>query len=109
MTIGVYTFEIHLPQSRSLKDKRQVLRRLKDRLRSRYNVAVSEFREHTELWQRGRLAVVSVAHDRDALERLFESVFRESESGVPGQIIETGCDFIDAGDGPTGRTPGGWS
>ena len=99
MTIGVYTFEIHLPQSRSLKDKRRVLRRLKDRLRSRYNVAVSELEEHGGLWQRGRLAVVSVAHDRDALVRLFESVFRESEAGVPGQIIETGSDFIEAGDG----------
>lgn len=100
MTIGVYTFELHLPAARSLKDKRQVLRRLKDRLRSRYNVAVSEMPDHADLWQRGRLAVVSVAHGRDALVRLFEAIHRDSERDVPGQIIETGSDFIEAGDAP---------
>jgi len=41
LTIGVYTFELHLQAAQSLKDKRKVLRRLKDRLRARYNVAVS--------------------------------------------------------------------
>lgn len=99
MTIGVYTFEFHLPQARSLKDKRQVLRRLKDRLRARHNVAVAELEQHADLWQRGRLAVVSVAHGRDALVRLFEAIHRESEAHVPGQIIETGSDFIEADDG----------
>jgi uncharacterized protein YlxP (DUF503 family) len=99
VTIGVYTFEVHLPGSRSLKEKRQAIRRLKDRLRSRYNVAVAELPDYGDLWQRGRLAVVSVAQGRDALERLFESIYRESESGLPGHIIETGSDFIEAGDG----------
>jgi uncharacterized protein YlxP (DUF503 family) len=100
VTIGVYTFELHLPGSRSLKDKRQVLRRLKDRLRSRYNVAVAEMADHADLWQRGRLAVVSVAHGRDPLVRLFEAIHRESARDVPGEIIETGSDFIEAGDAP---------
>jgi len=61
--------------------------------------------EHAELWQRVGLAVVSVAHHRDALVRLFEAVYREAETGVPGQIIETGSDFIEAADGG----PSGWS
>lgn len=109
MTIGVYTFEVHLPAARSLKQKRQVLRRLKDRLRSRYNVAVTELGEHADLWQRGSLAVVSVASRRDALERLFESVFRESGIGLDGQIIETGSDFIETADGGPGGWQGDWS
>ena len=104
MTIGVYTFEIHLPDSRSLKQRRQVLRRLKDRLRSRHNVAVSEIGDHAGLWQRAGLVVVSVAARRDALERIFEGVYREAESQVPGQIIETGSEFIEGADGG----PGGW-
>ena len=99
MTIGVYTFELHLPAARSLKDKRKVLRRLKDRLRARYNVAVSELNDYSDLWQRAALAVVSVAHGRDALERLFEAVHAEVTGLVPGQIIETGREFIEASDG----------
>lgn len=104
MTIGVYTFELHLPDARSLKDKRQVLRRLKDRLRARHNVAVSELDDHADLWQRAGLAVVSIASRREALERLFEAVHREAQIGVPGSIIETGSDYFEAADGG----PGGW-
>lgn len=99
MTIGVYTFELHLPTARSLKNKRQVVRRLKDRLRSRHNVAVAELDEHADRWQRAGIAVVSVASGRDALERLFEAVFREAEQHVPGQVIEIGHEYIEAVDG----------
>jgi uncharacterized protein YlxP (DUF503 family) len=97
VTIGVYTFELHLPASRSLKNKRQVVKGLKDRLRSRHNIAICETNEHADLWQRAGLIVVSVASGRDALDRLFESIHREVEQQVPGQIIETGREFLDEG------------
>jgi uncharacterized protein YlxP (DUF503 family) len=105
MTIGVYTFELHLPAARSLKNKRQVVRRLKDRLRSRYNLAVAELNDNADRWQRASLAVVSVAGGRDALERLFEAVHREAEQQVPGQVIETGHEYLEAADGD----PRGWA
>jgi uncharacterized protein YlxP (DUF503 family) len=109
VTIGVYTFEIHLPTARSLKDKRQVVRRLKDRLRAHHNLAVAELEEHADLWQRSGLAVVSVASRREPLERLFASVLREAESEVPGSIIETGADFIESSDGGATGWEGHWS
>ena len=102
MTIGVYSFEIHLHDSRSLKEKRKVVRRLKDRLRARHNVAVTEVDDHADLWQRAGIVVVSVASHRDVLARLFESVQREAETQVPGNVIDTGREFIEAGAGPTG-------
>ena len=105
MTIGVYTFELHLPASHSLKAKRQIVKRLKDRLRARHNVALCELQEHLELWQRASLAVVSVAHGRDPLERLFEAVHREAAAHVPGEVIETGSEFIEGADGG----PAGWN
>jgi uncharacterized protein YlxP (DUF503 family) len=105
LTIGVYSFEIHLHDSRSLKEKRKVVRRLKDRLRSRHNVAVTELDDHADLWQRAALVVVSVANHRDVLARLFESVRREAEAQVPGQVIDTGTELIEASD----AGPGGWS
>ena len=97
MTIGVYTFELHLPASRSLKNKRQVVKRLKDRLRSRHNIAICEIEEHADLWQRAGLIVVSVASGKDPLDRLFEAIHREVEQQVPGEIIEDGREFLDEG------------
>lgn len=99
MTIGIYTLELHLPAAGSLKAKRQVMRRLKDRLRSRFNVAVAELNEHGDLWQRGGLMVVSVADRRDALARLFDAIQRESESLVPGNLIAGRPEFIESSDG----------
>ena len=98
MTVGIYTFELHLPMARSLKNKRQVVKRLKDRLRAHYNVAVAEMEEHGDLWQRAALAVVSVSSSRDALVRLFEAVHREAESNVPGHVIELGSEFLEGMD-----------
>jgi uncharacterized protein YlxP (DUF503 family) len=104
VTIGLLTFEIHLPQSRSLKDKRQVIRSVKERLRARHNVAVSELPDEADLWQRASIAVVSVASGRDTLETLFETIVREVEGRIPGHFVETGRDFLEAADGG----PGGW-
>jgi len=104
MTIGILSFEMHLSGGRSLKDKRQVVRRIKDRLRSRFNVAVCEIDDHHDRWQRSGIAVVSVASRRDAVEGLFEAVVREVESLVPGTMVETGREFLDASD----AGPGSW-
>jgi uncharacterized protein len=62
MVVGVSVVELHIPGCASLKEKRHVLRSLKDRLRQRFNVAVSEI-EHQNLWQRTTLAVVTVSND----------------------------------------------
>ena len=109
MTIGVYTFELHLTEARSLKAKRKVVVRLKDRLRARYNVAVSELDEHADLWQRASVAVVSVAASREPLARLFEAVHREAEAQVPGHVIETGAEFIEGADGGSAGWSEDWS
>ena len=81
MVVGVVTLELHLPYARSLKDKRQVLERLKGRLRARFNVAVAEL-DNQDLWQRATLAVVSVSNDQNHLTQLLEAVRSEAERPV---------------------------
>jgi uncharacterized protein YlxP (DUF503 family) len=48
MPVGLLTLELHIQHAQSLKDKRQVLRSLKDRLRAKFNVAVAELEYHVE-------------------------------------------------------------
>ena len=61
MVVGHLSIELHIPGARSLKDKRMVLRGVKDRIR-KFNVAVAEV-EHHDLWQRAGLSVVTVSND----------------------------------------------
>ena len=93
MPIGVLTLELHLPQAHSLKEKRFVVRKIKDRLRARFNVAVAEL-DHQDLWQRAVLGVVSISSDRKALETLFEAVQRESEKVLDGDLVGMELDFF---------------
>ena len=72
MTVGLLTVELHVPGSQSLKDKRMVLRRIKDRLK-KFNVAVSEV-EHQDLWQRAALGVAVVSGDRRQVDEQLQSV-----------------------------------
>jgi uncharacterized protein YlxP (DUF503 family) len=78
MAVGLLTLEIYIPDSRSLKDKRQVLRSLKDRLRGRFNVAVAEL-DHQDSWQRAQIGIVSLSNDAAHLEQSLRTVLDEAE------------------------------
>ena len=94
MPIGLLTLEIHIPDARSLKDKRQVLRSLKDRLRAHYNVAIAEL-EHQELWQRSRVGVVSISGDSKYLEESLEAIAAESERILGRDLVSQEIDYFE--------------
>lgn len=93
MIVGVIVWELHLAGSQSLKDKRAVLKSLKDRLHQRFNVSVAET-AHQDLWQRAELAASVVSTDR----RHAESVLREADRLVAGadgaRIVDTSTSYL---------------
>ena len=92
MVVGLLTVELHVPGSHSLKEKRTVLRRVKDRLK-KFNVSVSEI-EHHELWQRAGLAVVTVSTDQTHADRELAAAADEIERVEPGLITRTEVEFL---------------
>lgn len=86
MPIGLLTLEIHIPDARSLKDKRQVIRSLKDRLRGHFNVAIAEL-DHQDTWQRALVGVVSLSSDVAHLEQSLQAVLAESERLLGRDLI----------------------
>ena len=75
MPIATLMLELRIEGAHSLKDKRQVLRSLKDKLRSGFNVSVAEL-DQTDLWQRATIGVVSISSSRDYLSGLMQQVER---------------------------------
>lgn len=71
--IAILTLEIRIEAAQSLKDKRQVLRSLKDRLRSSFNVSVAEL-DPSNLWNQATIGVVSISSSRDYLDGLMKNV-----------------------------------
>ena len=73
--IAFLTLEIRIEAAQSLKDKRQVTRSLKDRLRASFNVSVAEL-EPSSLWNQATIGVVAVSHSRDYVDGLMKNVER---------------------------------
>jgi uncharacterized protein YlxP (DUF503 family) len=92
--IAFLTLELRIEGAHSLKDKRQVLRSLKDRLRGQFNVAVAEL-DHTDLWQRATLGVVSISDSRDYLQGLMHSVERQSTRIANNAGAEVADSFLE--------------
>ena len=92
MVVAVLSVECHLPYSQSLKDKRMVLRRIKDRLQ-KLNVAVAEV-EHQDLWQRAGLGIVAISTTTEHLEEQLRAAADEIDRVEPGVVIRTEIEFL---------------
>jgi uncharacterized protein YlxP (DUF503 family) len=92
MHIGLLTLDIFLPESHSLKEKRIVLRSLKDRLR-KFNVSVAEC-DHQDLWQRSTLGIVSISSDHVILEKTLNAVAEESEKILNGNLSQYQIEYL---------------
>jgi uncharacterized protein YlxP (DUF503 family) len=92
MVVALLSIELYIPHAHSLKEKRMVLRGVKDRA-AKFNVAVAEV-EHHDLWQRAGLAVVTVATDQKHADRELQAVVNEIERHEPGLISRTEIEFL---------------
>jgi hypothetical protein len=92
--IGVLTLELRLENSHSLKDKRHVVKGLKDRLRNKFNVAVAEIEFH-DLWQRAAVAAVTVASDHTRAEQVLQSVEAEASALLGRDLVDVTVEWLD--------------
>lgn len=87
MFVGIVRIELHLPASRSLKDKRSVVRSLKERIRQRVQAAVAEV-DHQDLWQRAAIGVAVVSGDRQQVDEMLQSVRRLVEGTYEAELLD---------------------
>ena len=93
-SIGVLTLELHIEGALSLKDKRHTVKSLKDRLRSKFNVAVAEI-GYQELWQRSLVSAVTVSGDHAYAEEVLQRVEREAASILGGALVGSSVEWIE--------------
>ncbi len=93
MPVGVLTLEIQLPYAHSLKEKRALLQRLRDRLRAKFNVAVAEM-DHQDVWQQATVGVVSISSSQKLLESAFQQILAESEKLLGYDVANRTLEFF---------------
>lgn len=89
MTVGIARLTLYLAGSHSLKEKRMVVRRVKDLVREKFNVAIAEV-EDNDVWQRAVLGIAVVGNDGRFVESALDEVLRfvRSKAEVTGEERE---------------------
>ncbi|MBX3302513.1 MAG: DUF503 domain-containing protein [Nitrospira sp.] len=85
MVVGLCTVELFMAGSQSLKDKRQVLHSLKDRLRGKFNLSIAEV-DGQDLWQKAVLGMACVANDGGYVNQVLEQALNVIK-GMPAVEI----------------------
>jgi uncharacterized protein len=93
MPVGLLTLEIHIPDAQSLKDKRQVLRSLKDKLRRQFNVAVAEL-DHHDVWQRSVVGVVTLSNEERHVQESLQKVLDEADRILGSFLINQKFEIV---------------
>ncbi len=93
-SIGVLTLELKIDHSHSLKDKRHVVKSLKEKLRSRFNVAVAEI-DYQEVWNRSVIAAVTVSPDRSRAEQVLQAAENEAALLLGPFLVSATLEWMD--------------
>jgi uncharacterized protein YlxP (DUF503 family) len=94
--IASLTLELRIEHAQSLKDKRQVVRSLKDRLRVSFNVSVAEL-DPSGLWNQATIGVVAISHSRDYLDGLMKNIERAAmriTNNLGAEITDSFVEFV---------------
>jgi len=93
MYVGVLVIEILIYSSTSLKEKRIVLKSVKDRLKNKFNVAVAEI-GFQDKWQRAQLGIVSISNQQSHLENSLQQIFQYLDRSDSYEIVSYDFNYI---------------
>ena len=93
MIVGLITWELHLDACHSLKEKRHIVKSLKDRLHQRFNVSAAET-DHHDVWQRAELSAVVVSTDRQHAEQVLREADRLVEGADGARIVDSSLSYL---------------
>jgi len=93
MVIGVCQLDFRIPENQSLKGKRHVIQKIIDRVRHRFNVAISEVGDN-DLWQRGQIGICTVGNDRRHINSSLDKVIDFIEKMNLVEMVRTEMEII---------------
>ncbi len=93
MIVGVLVVDIYIPESNSLKDKRSVLKRLKDRIRNKFNVSVAEVDDH-DIWRRAKIGIAHISSNGRFSGQELQKVAKFLEDDFQIQVLDYEMRFL---------------
>jgi len=91
--VGVLTLELRIEHAHSLKEKRHVVKSLKDRLRHKFNVSVAEI-DDQDLHNSAVLAAATVSASRDFASKILQAVEDEAASQMGPMLVRADLEWL---------------
>jgi uncharacterized protein YlxP (DUF503 family) len=91
--VGVLTLELRIEHAHSLKEKRHVVKSLKDRLRGKFNVSVAEI-DDMDIHNSAVLAVATVSASRPFAEKILQAVERETADLTGPMLVRVEAEWL---------------
>src|SRR3954466_4331779 len=104
MVVGVCRVTLMVPESHSLKEKRMVLRRIKDRVANKFNCAIAEVGDQDD-WQSAELGFAVVSNELGFTQSMVQKVLQFIEDLAVAKIPDDEQDYIQYGDQVGGAQP----
>ncbi len=93
MVVGLCTVELFISESQSLKDKRQVLHSLRDRLHGKFNLSVAEV-DGQDLWQKAVLGMACVANEGGYVNQVLEQALNVIKGMPAVEVVRTKLELL---------------
>lgn len=97
MIVGVLKLVFHIPQARSLKDKRSVVRKFRDRIRAKFDVSIAEV-DAQDVHQKAVFGVAVVSSDAGVCDSVLEQVARAAELQEEAVLVDRSTELVPMGD-----------
>jgi uncharacterized protein YlxP (DUF503 family) len=91
--VGILIIEILIRSSESLKEKRFIIKSIKDRLRKKFNVSVAEL-DYQEKWQRSEIGIALIGNEMDFVENCLQQIFNYLDNNQSYEIIKYEFKYI---------------
>ncbi len=95
MVVAISVFELHLPGSRSLKEKRRVVKSLIERIHRRHRVSVAETDFH-DLRQRAEIGIAAVSASRHRLQGQMDAIRRLIDEQQEAELLRWEPQYLEA-------------
>jgi|SRR3990172_2615216 len=93
MVVGICQLDLRIPENHSLKGKRHVIRKVIDRVRHQFNVAIYEVGDN-DLWQRAQIGICTVSNDRRHINSSLDKVIDFIERMYLVEVIHTEMEIL---------------
>jgi uncharacterized protein len=91
--VGIMVLDLHSNSSHSLKEKRQIVSSIKEKLKHKFNISLIES-DYQDLWQKIQISIAMIANSKAIIEKAFDQIENFIFLNYPVQLVTVNKEFI---------------